>query len=115
MDFPHDDTGDVLRRIYTRGNDLSRARNADFTVVFPDQTSAETFAEHFRKREFNAATELSETAEGLPWDVVVVKHMALLHEEITDFEETLQQAANPLGGRNDGWGCISEPSTPGVN
>ncbi len=115
MDFPHDDTGDVLRRIYARGNDLSRARDLDFTVVFPDQTSAETFAEHFRKRGFNVATELSETAEGLPWDVVIVKPMALSHEEITDFEETLQRAADPLGGRNDGWGCTSEPSASGVN
>jgi hypothetical protein len=101
--------------LHARGDDLSRTRDVDFTVVFPDQISAETFAEQFRKRGFNAATEVSETAEGLPWDVVIVKHMALTHEEITDFEETLQQAADRLGDRNGGWEFISEPSTPRVN
>jgi hypothetical protein len=43
------------------------------------------------------------------WDVVVVKHMALSQEAIERFEETLQEVASSLNGRNDGWGCFSEP------
>jgi hypothetical protein len=44
-----------------------------------------------------------------PWDVVVVKHMVPSHEEIGSFEGMLESVANPLGGRNDGWGCLSDP------
>jgi hypothetical protein len=30
--------------------------------------------------------------------------------ETGDFEQELQRVADPLGGRNDGWGCFSERS-----
>lgn len=36
MNHPNDDTGD----------DLTRARNIDFSVVFPNQFNAERFAEN---------------------------------------------------------------------
>jgi Regulator of ribonuclease activity B len=45
--FPNDVNGDVLRRMEARGDDLTRPRNIDFTVVFADAISADQFAEHF--------------------------------------------------------------------
>lgn len=45
----------------------------------------------------------------MPWDVTVTKHMIPMHAEITRFEEMLGGAAVPLEGRNDGWGCFSQP------
>jgi hypothetical protein len=47
--------------------------------------------------------------------VRVVKHIAPSHREITEFEELLEDQAAPLGGRNDGWGCISQQSPKHVN
>ena len=66
--------------------------------------------EVFRKRGYDVYVELAGTVKDLPWDVVVVKHMIPTHQEITDFENTLEQVAAPLGGRTDGWGCFSEKS-----
>lgn len=109
MNFPDDDNGEVLRRLEANGDDLSRPRNIDFTVVFPNEVEAREFAEHFRKQGFSASVEFSQTVEGLPWDVIVTKHMPADYEEIGAFENSLQQVADPLGGRNDGWGCFSEP------
>ena len=110
MIHPNDENGDVLRRMEAQGDNLNRARNIDFTVVFADQNAAETFAEHFRKQGYAVSVEFAETVKELPWDVVVVKHMMPSHHEITDFETTLQEVADTLGGRNDGWGCFAEPS-----
>lgn len=110
MIYPDDDNGDVLRRMEAQGDNLGMPRNIDFTVVFPDETAAERFAEHFRKQGYAVSVEFAETEKDLPWDVVVVKSMTPSHREIGDFETTLQEIADTLGGRNDGWGCFSEPS-----
>jgi|SRR5665213_3623297 len=107
MSYPDDDNGDVLRRIEAGGNDLNLSRAVDFTVVFPNENSAEQFATHFRGLGYTVSVEFSETAEGFPWDVVVVKHMALSHKAIGDFEDLLQSVADANGGQNDGWGCVS--------
>jgi len=107
MIHPDDDNGDVLRRMETKGDDLSRPRNIDFTVVFPNEDSAERFSEYFRGQGYLVSIEFAKTVKDFPWDVVIVKHMVPSHKEIGDFEDLLQSAAQPLGGYNDGWGSIS--------
>jgi len=106
MIYSDDDNGDVLRRMESHGDDLARPRDIDFTVVFPDENSARMFSSRF-ERLYKVSVDFTETAEALPWDVLVVKHMKPEHQEIGDFERVLQGEAEPLGGRNDGWGCIS--------
>jgi len=110
MTYPDDENGDVLRRLEANGDDLSRPRAIDFTVVFPDENSAERFAEQFRSLGFSSSLEFSETRKDSPWDVIVVKHMMPSHREIGDFEVQLQDVADAHGGHNDGWGCFSERS-----
>jgi hypothetical protein len=112
LDFPDDDNGDALRRLQAAGDDLSRSRNIEFTVVFPTQVSAERFAEHFRVLGYATSIDPTETVPDNPWDVVVVKHMEASHAEIGGFEDLLESVAHPLGGRNDGWGCFSEADQP---
>jgi hypothetical protein len=101
---------DALQRMRANGDDLSRPRDVDFTVVFPTRSASEKFAEHFRALGHKVSVEISESAENLPWDVVVVRHMALSINEIREFEAALESVATALSGRNDGWGCFSEPS-----
>ena len=108
MRYPNDENGNSLQRMEETGDDLTKSRKVDFTVVFPDNSSAETFAMHFRALGYEVAIELTETNKDLPWDVVVVKHMIPTHEDIGVFERSLQNVAAPLRGRNDGWGCFSE-------
>ncbi len=108
MIYPNDDNGDVLRRMEAKGADLTKPRNVDFTVVFPEETAAKRFAEHFRGQGYSVSVEFAETVKELPWDVVVVKYMALFHQGIGDFEAVLQEVAASLGGRNDGWGCFTQ-------
>jgi len=108
LEFPNDDNGDVLRRLQRDGDDLSKSRDVDFTVVFSDQASANHFAKHFEKRGYKVSVEESGCVTQLPWDVLVVNHMVPSHDVITDFEEELQAIADGFGGRNDGWGCIAQ-------
>lgn len=110
MTYPNDDNGNVLRRLEEKGDDLSRPRDIDFTVVFPNEFTAKEFAAHFREAGYTATVEYTQTKKNHPWDVVVVNHMAPSHAGVTEFEQELQGVADPLGGYNDGWGCFSGPA-----
>ena len=109
MKYPSDANGDVLRRMERSGDDLSRPRDVEFTVVFPNETAARQFADHVHTLGYRASAELTGSVQDRPWDVTVVRHMVPSHEEIGAFEELLQGSANQFGGRNDGWGCFNEP------
>lgn len=105
-DIPDDLNGQALRNMLESGDDLSKPRDFDFTVVFPDGGAAAAFAQRFKDRGYSVNYERTATAEGLPWDVVVVNFMIPDHAAIAAFEQELQAEAEPLGGRNDGWGCF---------
>jgi Regulator of ribonuclease activity B len=109
MLHPNDDNGDVLRRMEAEGDDLSRPRDIDFNVVFPDETAAEEYARRIRGTGYKATVQLASVVKTHPWEVLVVKNMVPTHSGITDFEQELQELAEQLGGYNDGWGCFSQP------
>ena len=106
--FPNDENGDVLRHMAESGDNLFIPRAIDFSVVLANEENARTFAAIFIDQCFIVRVNRTCSAPELPWDVVVVKIMILSHSEITRFEEELSQAAEPLGGRNDGWGCFEQ-------
>jgi hypothetical protein len=108
MHFPDDENGDVLRRMQAHGADLTYPRNIDFTVVFPDQQSAEKFASKMIASGHTASAAITQTRDQFPWDVLIVKHMIPTHKDITEFETFLEREASVHGGKNDGWGSISQ-------
>ena len=106
--LPDDENGDVLRRMQESGDDLSKPRDIDFTVVLPDKAAAQAFGDRFHELGYRISAEKSNTVPQLPWDIVVTKFMVPSHAGITQFEQELQAVASPLGGRNDGWGCYEQ-------
>jgi hypothetical protein len=108
MIHPNDDNGDVLRRMEADGDSLTRPRDIDFNVVFREEEAADRFAEQFRAHGYTVSVERAGTRPEFPWDVLVVKYMTPSHRDISDFETSLQEVADTLGGHNDGWGCITQ-------
>jgi hypothetical protein len=106
LDFPDDENGEVLRRMQRSGDDLTRPREVDFTVVLPNEVAARELASKFVELGHIASIKRTGVVANLPWDVVVRKVMIPTHQAITNFEQELQMAAARLGGRNDGWGCF---------
>ncbi|OHD01013.1 MAG: hypothetical protein A2885_14050 [Sphingopyxis sp. RIFCSPHIGHO2_01_FULL_65_24] len=93
----------ILRDMEARGSDLGPARTIDFSHVFPDQMSAEAFAEKARKADFAAMVEETDREED-SWDVTASIEMTPTCENITSTEERLDAIAREHGGRADGWG-----------
>ena len=75
--FPDDENGEVLRHMAESGDDLSKPRDIDFTVVMPSEDAARLFSAHFSNAGYLVKVDESGTVPELPWDVVVVKHMIL--------------------------------------
>lgn len=107
--IPDDENGAVLRRMRDSGDDLSIPRDIDFTLVFLSEEDALSFARHFGEKGYTVKSRRSDVLPALPWDVVVVRKMIPDHQAIGEFENELQDHADPLGGRNDGWGCFEQP------
>jgi hypothetical protein len=107
--FPEDENGDVLWHMHSSGDDLSKIREVDFSVVFAGEQQA---------LEFSAAVLLAghkvqlrrymDQPDGLTWDVTVSTHMAPTHMQVTEFEQFLADTASGYRGSNDGWGCFAQ-------
>jgi hypothetical protein len=107
QDFPDDATGDVLRRMQARGDDLGRQRDIDFSIMFPDEASVVAFArrigQHFHTVKYHETDEPGQTE----WDVTATRLMLPSYNEIVEIETLLQREAEPFAGYIDGWGCFS--------
>ncbi len=105
--FPDDDNGDTLWRMAKEGDNLSIPREVDFSVIFPSEESALQFAVHLLRNEQKVSFSPYEGNASMPWQVQAHAMMLPTHESISGFEALLERDAEPLGGRNDGWGCYS--------
>lgn len=111
--FPNDKDGDILRGMHENGDDLSRPRDVEFSVAFPDSNSVQEFGSYFYHLDFDVRAKKTDKlssllSSNLPWSVVITLNMAPSYEAITAFQQKLEEIGASLGGRNDGWSCIAE-------
>ena len=103
-EFPNDENGQVLRRMFDGGDALTQARVVDFCFVFPDREAALAFLRDVEDRTLETC--LSWYQEKSMWEVIVKRHMIPQHATIRAMESMLTQKAENLGGKPDGWGCM---------
>jgi hypothetical protein len=102
--FPDDENGDVLRRMYAAGDDLSEPRMMDFCFAFPERRQALKFAEVVDDRDLEVRISYYEERE--MWQAIVGRYMMPTHRDITAIEVRLTAQAESVGGEADGWGCF---------
>ena len=103
--IPHDENGDVLRRMIGNGDDLLQARMIDFCYIFPERKQALAFAEIVDDRELQVCILYNQGRD--MWDAIVKRYMIPTHQDITAFELSLATHAELVGGEADGWGCMT--------
>jgi len=104
LQFPHDDNGDVLRRMSAGGDDLTQARMIDFCFIFPERRQALAFAGAVGDLDKEVC--ISYYKRRQVWQAIVKHHMIPDHRRITEIEAALTTKANSVGGKADGWGCM---------
>ena len=102
--FPHDENGYVLRRMFEGGDDLSEPRIVDFCFAFPERRQALAFAELVDDRNLEVCISYYDERE--MWEAKVKRHMIPTHRDITSMELSLTVQAQSVGGEPDGWGFM---------
>lgn len=106
--FPDDENGDVLWRMNQQGDNLTKAREIDFSVIFSNKEMALKFATHLLCNNQKVSFDSYEENETMPWQVQAHPILMPTYENICRYEEWLAQHAAALGGCNDGWGCFAQ-------
>ena len=103
--FPNDLNGDVLRRLYAAGDDLTQARTIDFCFIFPERRQALAFADIVDGQDSEVCISYYKGRE--MWQAKVRHEMIPDHRGITAMESALAVKADSVGGKADGWGCMT--------
>jgi len=103
--FPSDANGDVFRRMVSGGDDITQPRMIDFCHLFPERQQALAFAEEMDDRELKVCISYYEPQD--MWQVTVNRYMFPTYQEVTSLELSLAAKAESLGGKPNGWGCMS--------
>ena len=106
--FPEDENGNVLFDMAADGDNLEEPREIDFSVIFPSEDSAIQFAIRLLRNDLKVSFSDYEGSEEFPWQVQAHPFMLPTHENVSGFESMLAGEAAAFGGRNDGWGCMSQ-------
>ncbi|GAB1595290.1 ribonuclease E inhibitor RraB [Lysobacter claricitrinus] len=102
--IPDDENGDVLRAMVEDGDDLTIPRDIDFHLVFGENDASRAFTDAANRLPDLLVTAPAVDEEGI-WQVVVTRHMAAKHADITKLEHDLTVLAESFGGYPDGWEC----------
>jgi Regulator of ribonuclease activity B len=105
FEFPDDENGDILRRMRTDGDDLSRPRTVDFEHQFSKKSDALLFVTEICGGETKVS--ISRAGQSDIWDVQVSMYMVPTHAAITEAETRLGNIARGFSGNPDGWGCFN--------
>jgi len=104
QDFPHDETGELLRLMQEQGDDLSVSRDIDFFLIFDLKDQALAFASQADLGpEFRVGTSHYEKTS--KWQVRLTVPMVPVYAEIVILEKQVARLGREFGGQPDGWGC----------
>jgi hypothetical protein len=104
QDYPHDETGELLRLMQEQGDDLSVPRDVDFFLIFDSKDQALAFANQADLGpEFSVSTGRYEKTS--KWQATLTAHMAPVYAEIVMLEKQVLRLGREHGGQPDGWGC----------
>lgn len=104
QDFPHDETGELLRLMQEQGDDLSVPRDVDFFLIFDSRDQALALANQADLGpEVSISTARYEKTS--KWQATLTVHMAPVYAEILMLEKQVARLGREYGGQPDGWGC----------
>lgn len=106
--FPDDVNGDALWRMQQNGDDLSKPREMEFTVIFSTEEDALKFGEALLINRQKILLSDNEENNESPYELVAYTYMVPTHEEISAYEDLLKSVADQYNGYNDGWGCLEQ-------
>ena len=104
MNFPSDETGQVLAEMQQAGIDLSISHDVVFYHLFEKQAQAQAMADFISQNMTKVTVNLHPDETPNVWDVDCTVNMLPSYEAIVKQEADFEQLAAKYSGYNDGWG-----------
>jgi len=104
MDYPSDETGQVLAEMQQAGIDLSISHNVVFFHLFEQQTQAQAMADFIKETMPDVTVTIQPDETPNVWDVDCTCFMIPSYEALTNKENEFEVIATKFSGYNDGWG-----------
>ena len=104
MNFPIDETGQVLAEMHQAGIDLNASHDVVFFHLFEQQSDAEAMAESIKQS--MPTVKVTVHADETPnvWDLDCTVNMVPSYEAVVKQEADFETLATKHSGYNDGWG-----------
>lgn len=104
MNFPNDDTGQVLAEMHKEGIDLTVVHKIVFFQLFERKEQAQAMAEHLREKAPDMEMNIHPDETPNVWDLECTVNMLPDYDAIVAQEAQFEQIASKFNGYNDGWG-----------
>lgn len=104
MNFPNDETGQVLAEMQQAGIDLSVIHDVVFFHLFEQESQALAMAEFIKETMTNVTVNVHPDETPNVWDVDCIINIVPSYEAIIKHETDFEQLATKFSGYNDGWG-----------
>lgn len=104
MEFPNDDTGQVLSEMQSAGVDLTIVHPVTFFQLFETKEQAEAMASYLTEKAPDIEFSIHPDETPNVWDLDCIIHMLPMYDAIVAQEAQLEQIASKYKGYNDGWG-----------
>lgn len=105
--FPDDNNGNVLWQMLQEGDDLTRPREIEFSVIFPDEKLALQFGQLLLENNQKLSFCPYQESEEFPWEITAYPEMPASYDNVSSYQHLLETSSAPLKGKFDGWYCIT--------
>lgn len=104
MNFPNDETGNVLADMQDAGIDLEKQHEVVFFQLFEKEEQAKNMAEYVSANISDIKVSVHPDETPNVWDVDCTLVMLPSYDNVVEKEIEFEQIAEKFGGYNDGWG-----------
>jgi len=104
MNFPNDETGQVLSEMHQAGIDLTQQHDVVFFHLFEQKSQAQAMAELINETLPNVKIDIHEDESPNVWDLDCTIQMIPSYEQVIEQETAFEKMAAKFSGYNDGWG-----------
>tara|TARA_B110001454_G_C12299057_1_gene258677 strand:+ start:119 stop:442 length:324 start_codon:yes stop_codon:yes gene_type:complete len=104
MNFPTDETGQVLADMQQAGIDLNMTHTVVFFQLFEQQSQAQAMADFINENMKDVTVNVHPDETPNVWDLDCTMQMVPSYDAVIKQEADFEVLANKFSGYNDGWG-----------
>jgi len=104
MNYPSDETGQVLAEMQEAGIDLSIIHDVVFFHLFEQESQAQAMTDFINENMANVTVNMHPDETPNVWDVDCIVKIVPSYDAVCKQEADFEQLATKFSGYNDGWG-----------